>query len=63
MRFFVSLFIIKANFFRVPSPLSWHKVTGSEMKPPIIQWETPSDFLHVLNVPKSIGPDGIHPRL
>ncbi|KAK4828165.1 LOW QUALITY PROTEIN: hypothetical protein QYF61_024414 [Mycteria americana] len=36
---------------------------GEENKPPIIQGEMVSDLLHHLDTHKSMGPDGIHPRV
>ncbi|KFZ57847.1 hypothetical protein N321_14269, partial [Antrostomus carolinensis] len=36
---------------------------GEQNKPPIIQEEAVYDLLHHLNPHKSMGPDGIHPRV
>ncbi|KAK4831125.1 hypothetical protein QYF61_015428 [Mycteria americana] len=48
--------------FKVPSNPN-HSMILSLCEAPIIQGEMLSDLLHCLDTHKSMGPDGIHPRV
>ncbi|GAB0183885.1 mitochondrial enolase superfamily member 1 [Grus japonensis] len=55
--------IVRPVVPRAFSPLSWKTGTESRINPPIIQEEAVNDLLRHLDTHKSMGPDGIHPRV
>ncbi|KAK4806205.1 hypothetical protein QYF61_001128 [Mycteria americana] len=61
--FFASLFNSRANCSLGTQPPELEDRDGDQNGAPIIQGEMVSDPLHHLDTHKSMGPDGIHPRV
>ncbi|KAK4810837.1 LOW QUALITY PROTEIN: hypothetical protein QYF61_008809 [Mycteria americana] len=61
--FFASVFNSRANCSLGTQPPESEDRDGDENGAPIIQGEMVSDLLHHLDTHKSMGPDGIHPRV
>ncbi|KAK4831654.1 hypothetical protein QYF61_018621 [Mycteria americana] len=61
--FFASVFNSRANCSLGTQPLDLEDRDGDQTGAPIIQGEMVSDLLHHLDTHKSMGPDGIHPRV
>ncbi|KAK4823229.1 hypothetical protein QYF61_027570, partial [Mycteria americana] len=61
--FFASVFNRKTNCSLVTQPPKSEDRNRDQNEAPIIQEEMVSDLLHHLDTHKSMGPDGIHPRV
>jgi len=61
--FFVSIFNSQAGYSQCSQPSGLEDREGEQNKPPIIQEEAANDLLFHLDTYKSIGRDGIHPRV
>ncbi|KAK4811142.1 LOW QUALITY PROTEIN: hypothetical protein QYF61_019773 [Mycteria americana] len=61
--FFASVFNSKTSCSPDTQPPELEDRDGEENEAPIIQGEMVSDLLHHLDTHKSMGPDGIHPRV
>jgi len=61
--FFASVFNSKTNYSQGIQPPELEDWDGEQNKPPIIQEEAVSDLLCHLDTYRSMGPDGIHPRV
>ncbi|KAK4806238.1 LOW QUALITY PROTEIN: hypothetical protein QYF61_013382 [Mycteria americana] len=61
--FFASLFNSRADCSLGTQPVELEDRVGDQNGAPIIQGEMVSDPLHHLDTHKSMGPDGIHPRV
>ncbi len=55
--------IVRPVIPRVFSSLSWKMRMESRMNPPTIQEKAVKNLLHYLDTHKSMGIDGIHPRV
>ena len=61
--FFASVFNSKTSCSLGTQPPELEDRDGEQNETLIIQGETVSDLLHHLDTHKSMGPDGIHPRV
>ncbi|KAK4810780.1 hypothetical protein QYF61_008752 [Mycteria americana] len=61
--FFASVFNSRADCSLGTQPREFEDRDGDQNGAPIIQGEMVSDLLHHLDIPKSMGPDEIHPRV
>jgi len=61
--FFASVFNSQTGYFQGTQPPVQEDREGEQNKPPIIQEEAVNDLLCHLDTYKSMGPDGIHPRV
>ena len=61
--FFASVFNSNTSCSRGTQPPEPEDRDGEQNEAPIIQGEMVSDLLHHLDTHKSMGPDGIHPRV
>ncbi|KAK4809102.1 LOW QUALITY PROTEIN: hypothetical protein QYF61_004038 [Mycteria americana] len=61
--FFASVFNSRAECSMGTQPLEMEDRDGDQNGAPTIQGEMASDLLHHLDTHKSMGPDGIHPRV
>ena len=61
--FFASVFNSKTSCSLGTQPPELEDRDGEQNEAPIIQGEMVSDLLHHLDTHKSMGPDGIHPRV
>ena len=61
--FFASVFNSQTSYPQGIQPPEQEDRDGEQNKPPIIQEEAVSDLLRHLDTHKSMGPDGIHPRV
>ncbi|KAK4810592.1 hypothetical protein QYF61_007329 [Mycteria americana] len=61
--FFASVFNSRASYPQGIQPPELEDRDGEQNKPPIIQEEAVNDLLRHLDTHKSMGPDGIHPRV
>ncbi|KAK4810854.1 hypothetical protein QYF61_008826 [Mycteria americana] len=61
--FFASVFNSKTSCSRGTQPPEMEDRDGEQNEAPIIQGEMVSDLLYHLDTRKSMGPDGIHPRV
>ncbi|KAK4812034.1 hypothetical protein QYF61_026172 [Mycteria americana] len=61
--FFASIFNIKTSFSLGTQPPELEDRDGEQNEAPIIQGEMVSNLPHHLDTDKSMGPDGIHPRV
>ncbi|KAK4808577.1 hypothetical protein QYF61_009880 [Mycteria americana] len=61
--FFASVFNSQTSYPQVIQPPELEDRDGEQNKSPIIQEEAVNDLLRHLDTHKSMGPDGIHPRV
>ncbi|KAK4818467.1 hypothetical protein QYF61_014169 [Mycteria americana] len=61
--FFASVFNSQTSYPQGIQPPELEDRDGEQNKPPLIQEEAASDLLRHLDTHKSMGPDGIHPRV
>ncbi|KAK4818426.1 hypothetical protein QYF61_012960, partial [Mycteria americana] len=61
--FFASVFDSQTSYPQGIQPPEQEDKDGEQNKSPIIQEEAVSDLLRLLDIHKSMGPDGIHPRV
>ena len=61
--FFASVVNVQTGYSKGTQPLELEDKEREQNKAPIIQEEAVNDLLRHLDAHKSIGPDGIHPRV
>ena len=61
--FFASVFNRQTSYPQGTQPPELEDRDGEQDEPPIIQEEAVNNLLHHLDAHKSMGPDGIHPRV